>query len=320
MKLQTHIPLQKAENQIDYKSRIALLGSCFVENMGRKMDYYKIRSLVNPFGILFHPKAIETLVSRSINQEKYVEEEIFYHNERWHCFDAHSHLSHASQEKLITNLNEGLKTMYGSLVDSTHIIITLGTSWIYRNKQSNSVVANCHKVSQNEFSKELLSVKGIVESLGNIIDLVKGVNPNVQFIFTVSPIRHLKDGFVENQRSKAHLISAIHHLTDSPSNEGGRGEDYFPSYELMMDELRDYRFYEEDMLHPNELAINYIWEKFKKVWISENAFSTMDEIAAVQKGLFHNAFNPDSESHLAFQKSLRQKITSIQTRYPFIHF
>ncbi|MFS4457394.1 GSCFA domain-containing protein [Maribacter sp. 2304DJ31-5] len=319
MKLQTQIPLQKVNNQIDYQSRIMLLGSCFVENIGEKLKYYKFRSWQNPFGILFHPKAIETLVLRSVNDKRYAEEDVFYHNERWHCFDAHSSLSDASKEGLLQNLNNGLEVTRESLSKSTHIVLTLGTAWVYRNNRSNTVVANCHKVPQKEFAKALLSVTEVVESLGNTMEVIKSVNPNAQFILTVSPVRHIKDGFVENQRSKAHLITAIHQIIDK-NVVPGTIQGYFPSYEIMLDELRDYRFYETDMLHPNKQAIDYIWEKFKQVWILEESYQNMDQVDTIQRGLLHRPFNPNSEQHRTFLNSLQDKIKTLQNSYPFMDF
>lgn len=318
MKLQTQVPLQTADSQFDYQSQLLLLGSCFVENIGKKLDYYKFSSLQNPFGILFHPKAIENLLSKSIQAFQYTEEDIFYHNERWHCFDAHSDLSDVSKEELLRKLNDGLKATRQQMAKSTHLVITLGTAWVYRKITSNAIVANCHKVPQKEFAKDLLSVEKTVESLETIVDLIQSVNPTAQLIFTVSPVRHLKDGFVENQQSKAHLISAIGKVLSSRAQAGEMH--YFPSYEIMMDELRDYRFYKSDMVHPNELAVNYIWEKFKDVWISREAFTTMEKVEEIQRGMLHRPFNPKSTAHQKFLNSLHQKIADLQKVHSFIKF
>lgn len=313
MKLQTEIPFNKAGNQIGYESQIISLGSCFAENIGQKLDYFKFRQLQNPFGILFHPLAIEKLIERAVDERFYSKADVFFHNERWHCYDAHSELSDPSEETLLKSLNEVLDATRSHIVSASHCIITLGTAWVYRHTASYEIVANCHKVPQREFSKELLSIAEIVTSLQGIIKRIRSINPNVQFIFTVSPVRHLKDGFVENQLSKAHLIAAIHKLRKS-----GPMISYFPSYEIMMDELRDYRFYKRDMVHPNPLAIDYIWEKFKDVWVSEESRTTMTKIEAVQKGLRHRAFNPDSKQHQEFLSKLRSMKEEIQERHPHI--
>ncbi len=318
MKLQTQIPLQKVPNQIDYASQLLLVGSCFSENIGAKLQYYKFQTLQNPFGILFHPLAIENLISRVINKEYYTKEELFFLNERWHCFDAHSVLSDISKERLLETLNTQLLKTTEQLNIATHIIITLGTAWTYQIKESGKTVANCHKVPQKQFEKHLMSVTEITSSLQRTIFQIKTINKNVQLVFTVSPVRHLKDGFIENQRSKSNLIAALHETLGNHSLEAGGL--YFPAYELMMDELRDYRFYDKDMVHPNLLAIDYIWEKFVEVWISVEAEETLKKVDEIQKGLQHKPFNIKSLEHQKFKMSLQDKITNLQMLYPFMQF
>jgi hypothetical protein len=176
-------------------------------------------------------------------------------------------------------------------------------------------VANCHKVPQKKFLKELLSVEAISESLEAIVSLIKSINPQVSVIFTVSPVRHIKDGFVENTQSKSHLISAIHQVVEPRQQLY-----YFPSYEIMLDELRDYRFYKEDMLHPNTLAIQYIWERFQQVWISEEANQTMQDVDQIQKGLKHRPFNMESDAHQSFLQNLKTKQADLQSQFHHIQF
>lgn len=321
MNLQTKIPLEKqSKNLIDYNSNILLLGSCFSENIGKKLEYFKFQNLQNPFGILFHPKAIETLISNAVNQKEYSEDDIFFHNEQWHCFNAHSKLSNTSKEDLLNALNTHIKLTHQQIKKSTHIIITLGTAWAYRFLETNNLVANCHKVPQKQFKKEVLSVEDISSSLKNISDLIQNINSEASVIFTVSPVRHLKDGFVENTQSKAHLITAIHEFFNQKSSIVNRQSSYFPSYEIMMDELRDYRFYNEDMIHPNQTAINYIWESFKMVWVSEKTSKVMNEVDAIQKGLQHKPFNAESQAHQQFLQNLEAKINQLQSQYPNIKF
>ena len=316
MNLQTRIPLnQQTSCPIDYNSKIFLLGSCFSENIGEKLAYFKFQSAQNPYGILFHPKAIESLISGATNQKKYTEKDVFFFNERWHCFDVHSQLSSTVKQELLEKLNDAIKSTNRLLKNSTHIIITLGTSWIYRFLESDLIVANCHKVPQHKFVKELLSVDQITKSLDIIISLIKRVNPSANFIFTVSPVRHLKDGFVENQLSKSNLISALHHVKMIYDKTF-----YFPSYEIMMDELRDYRFYKEDMIHPNTIALDYIWEKFSESWISNESLVVTQQIMKIQKSLEHKPFNPESKEHLKFLESVQKQIKKVQEKYPEISF
>ncbi len=314
MKLQTIVPLEKSHHAIGYDSHILSLGSCFAEHIGNKLGYFKFRAVLNPFGILFHPLAIENLITRAISEKPYTETEVFFLNERWHCFDGHSILSDASQEKLLDRLNLGLEQTRQQIKMASHMFITLGTAWVYRNKVSNRVVANCHKVPQKQFTKELLSVDEVTTSLERIIKLLRSNNPGLQIIFTVSPVRHLKDGFMENQRSKSHLIASIHGVQIE------EGVSYFPSYEMMMDELRDYRFYAMDMVHPNDVAITYIWEKFKENWIKEEAHPVMEKVAEIQRGLQHRPFDPNSGQHLTFLESLDKKIKAIKQAFPFMEF
>ncbi len=315
MKLQTKIPLTPQENQIDYNSRVLLLGSCFVENIGEKLDYFKFQTLQNPFGILFHPIAIEKLVTRALENNLFTEEDIFFFNEQWHCFEAHSVLSTTTKEELLVQLNNNLKSLKNYLIKATHIIFTYGTAWVYRFKDTNSVVANCYKIPQNKFTKELLSIEEITNSIENTISLIKEVNPSSTFITTVSPIRHLKDGFVENTRSKAHLISSLLDMV-----EGISKIHYFHSYEILMDELRDYRFYKEDMIHPNSTAISIIWEAFNNVWIAEETKPIQKEIASIQMGLQHRPFNHERGEHQSFLKKLEFKIKTLQKEINHIKF
>jgi lysophospholipase L1-like esterase len=315
----TKIDIQKNQNSIDYNSKIVSLGSCFAENMGDKFQYFKFQSATNPFGIIFNPVSIERIINRVVNDILFTEEDIFFHNERWHCFEVHSDLSHSNQGEFLVNLNQILVETKKQLQEATHIIITYGTSWVYRNIEKGAIVANCHKVPQKQFSKELLSVTAIQESIENTIRLIQTINPNCSFIFTISPVRHLKDGFVENQWSKANLITAVHNNLQSKICNL-KSAVYFPSYEIMMDELRDYRFYAEDMLHPNQTAIDYIWERFGESFIDENSFKTMKEVQEIQKGLNHRSFNPDSEQHLKFISKLHQKINFIKEKFPHMHF
>jgi len=324
MNFTTKIPIQKSNFPINYNSKILLLGSCFGENMGEKFDYFKFQATINPFGIIFNVVSLEKLIHRSVENRKFNENDIFYHNDLWHCYEVHSELSNSDKEKFLSHLNSIIELTHRQITSLTHCIITLGTSWVYRNIESNEIVANCHKVPQKEFTKELLSISQTEESIENIISLTHSVNPNCNFIFTVSPVRHIKDGFTENTLSKAYLIVAIHSVLNQKFSTSlemtTQNCNYFPAFEIMMDELRDYRFYAEDMLHPNQIAIDYIWIQFFENYISESVFGLMNEICSIQKGLQHRPFNPNTESHQKFLKNLKTKMTTIEKKLPFISF
>ena len=316
MNFTTKIPITQNANPIDYNSKIVSFGSCFAENMGDKLLYYKFQTQVNPFGIIFNPFSIEKLIERVVLQRYFTKDDIFFFNERWHCYEVHSELSDADSEVFLSKLNQILSDTQKQLQQATHIIITYGTSWVYRHIETNAIVANCHKVPQKQFSKELLSIDSIQKSIQNTVSLIATLNPKCNFIFTVSPVRHLKDGFVENQVSKAHLIAAIYATTNTKQQT----LNYFPSYEIMMDELRDYRFYADDMVHPSPMAIDYIWERFAATQIDANAIATMELVQTIQKGLAHRPFNPYSESHQKFEANLKEKIATLEAQYSFMKF
>ncbi len=314
MKFSTHIPLQKAKNPIDYHAKVVSIGSCFSENIHQKLQYAKLSSICNPLGILFHSSAIETLLTHAVNKKVYTENEVFFHQERWHCFDAHSIASNPDKKKLLEYLNNAIQETHQAIKEATHLNITLGTAWVYRHIATDAIVANCHKIPQKQFLKELRTVTEITEDLAAIIDMVRSINPRVEFLFTLSPVRHLKDGFVENAQSKAHLLAAIHQVVNTTNTS------YFPSYEILMDELRDYRFYASDMVHPNETAIGYIWERFRESWVSEEAQKTLETVEKIQRGLAHKPFHQDSEAHQKFVKSLDGQLQKLQEQFPNITF
>lgn len=319
MQFRTQIPISKTNNPIDYNSKIISIGSCFAENMAEKFDYFKFQNETNPFGIIFNPVSIDKIISRIIKQELYTEKDVFFYNERWHSYEVHSDLSNRDRQELLETLNKAISETYKHLKEATHIIITFGTSWIYRNIESNEIVANCHKVPQKQFSKELLPVDVIQKSIQNTIDCIVSLNPGINFIFTVSPVRHIKDGFAENQLSKSHLFAALHQVLKTHHSQLIT-YNYFPSYEIMMDELRDYRFYAEDMLHPNQIAIDYIWKLFSENYISETSILTMQEVSEIQKSLLHRSFNPESEQHQKFLAKLQEKIKGIEKKGLHIRF
>lgn len=315
MKFQTQIPIPKSDFPIDYNAKLLSLGSCFAENMGNKFEYFKFSISINPFGIIFNPISLEKLIVRSLHKKYFTLNDIFFHNEAWHCYEVHSELSNPNKEEFLKTLNELIDSTNQHINTLTHCLITLGTSWVYRHVETNQIVANCHKVPQKEFVKEFLSIPQIETSLKNIIEEISTVNPNCKFIFTVSPVRHIKDGFVENNISKAHLIAALH-----SSNFQLPTSNYFPSYEIMMDELRDYRFYTEDMLHPNQTAIDYIWIKFFENYVDEKEFEVMQQVCDIQKALHHRPFHPNSESHLKFLENLNKKINTLVKKHPHFQF
>ena len=315
MKLTTPIKLAKQNPPINYSSKVLLLGSCFAQNIGAKLEYYKFQQCTNPFGILFHPVAIEKLVTRAIDQKWFSASDVFFQNEQWHCFLAHSKLSNTSQEELIAALNLALEKLRTSLIKASHVVFTFGTAWVYRHLQRDTVVANCHKVPQKEFVKQLLSPDDVSDVSLGIETKLRTINPTCSIINTVSPVRHIKDGLLANSRSKAHLIAGVQEIV-APEKLNY----YFPSYEIMMDELRDYRFYKEDLIHPNQTAIAIIWNAFKTSWVCPETTAMQNKIATIQSGKLHKPFNEHSKAHMLFKKDLEIQILQVQEQLPWARF
>ena len=315
MKLTTPIKLSRQNPPINYSSKVLLLGSCFAQNMGAKLEYYKFQQCTNPFGILFHPVAIEKLITRAVNHTWFTSKDVFLQNEQWHCFLAHSKLSNTSEEDLISALNSALEKLRFSLLEASHVVFTFGTAWVYKHLEKDTIVANCHKVPQKEFVKQLLSPDDVSDVLLGIETKLRTINPTCSIINTVSPVRHIKDGLLANSRSKAHLIAGVQEIV-SPEKLNY----YFPSYEIMMDELRDYRYYKEDLIHPNQTAIAIIWNAFTGSWICPETAALQKKIATIQCGMLHTPFNENSKAHIHFKKDLETKISEIKEQLPWATF
>ncbi|HFS67247.1 MAG TPA: GSCFA domain-containing protein [Flavobacteriia bacterium] len=300
MNFRTEINIPKNKNLIDYNSKIVLLGSCFSDSIGKKFHYFKFNTTINPFGVIFNPVSLEKLILRCLNNQKFSKQDFILYNEKWQSLDLHSQLAQTDLDSAILIANQQLRQTKKQLLEASHIYITLGTSWVYRYLKKDEIVANCHKIPQTKFKKELLSVTTVKNSLQTIIKNIKKSNEYAVITLTVSPVRHVKDGFTENNLSKSHLISAVHSVTNNKDIL------YFPSYEIVMDDLRDYRFYKSDMLHPNQIAIDYIWRKLQNSSIKESVYTTMKKVASIQKRLQHKPFNPNTKKHQDFLKKLEQ--------------
>jgi hypothetical protein len=301
LNFRTEIKITESYPTINHESKILLLGSCFSENIGNKLAFFKFKQKTNPYGVLFHPKAIETLVNDCIDEKQYLGSDLFSFNDLFHSYHHHSSFSNSSEEKVLYKINNAIQNTTFFLKKASHLVITLGTAWAYRHKKTGNIVANCHKIPQKAFEKVLLSTNEIEECLHRIQKRVIAFNPSLKIIFTLSPVRHLKDGFTENTLSKSHLNAAIHQICKAENCF------YFPAYEIVMDDLRDYRFYKKDMLHPNAVAIDYIWEQFSKNWISEGSKEHFKIIESIQKGLLHKPFQEESPEYLKFLKNLESK-------------
>ena len=300
--------------KINHSHQLFLAGSCFTEQIGAKLAHHKFRIIDNPHGILFNPISISKAISSYIQNKRYTESELFFHNELWGSWDHHTKFSSIHQSECLNKINASQKAAHQSLKNGDWLILTLGSSFAYQ-IENERVVANCHKVPTDKFVKKLYNATEIVDLLDQMIQELKLFNPKLKIIFTISPVRHLRDGFVENNRSKANLISAVHQLTEKyPSVL------YFPSYELIIDDLRDYRFFAEDMVHPNYAATNYVWEKFLATCIDEDSKQLMKEISIIRNARNHKPFNPESAQHQKFLSTNLEKVLKLKETHSYIDF
>lgn len=318
MLLTTAVEIPTREITITHKSNLLFIGSCFAGNIGAKLSESKFRVQLNPFGILYNPLSIAYTLERIMNRELFHEQspEIFYHQERWHSYMHHSDFSCREQSDTIDKINSTLLEASDKLNSLDYLIVTYGTAYVYRRKEDNRVVGNCHKLPAKEFTRELLSVDEIIKCTAPIIERMTAERPTAKIVFTVSPIRHLRDGAHDNQRSKATLLLAIEELRRLfPNNTA-----YFPAYEIMLDELRDYRFYAEDMIHPSPVAIEYIWEKFQTFSFDSSTMATNKEINEIMRALAHRPFDEHSQNYQRFIQETLRKIELLKEREPYIDF
>lgn len=295
MKFRTELELSKSDIEIKHSSSVLILGSCFSENMAHRLQQNKFPVSCNPFGILFTPKAIENALERIYSHTLYERSEIASYKDRYFSWDHHSSYSGLDPEKVLKKINQQICESNELLPGHKVVFVTLGTAWVYELKKAQVMVANCHKVPGDNFTKVLLTDVEIKNSLRNICQILFDANPEVKIVFTVSPVRHLKDGMVANNLSKSKLITAVHDMVAHFEQVS-----YFPSYELLVDDLRDYRFYAEDLLHPNSQALDYVWSKFSTVYFNEETQGWNQVIRKIQKSVQHRAFNPNSIAHKKF--------------------
>jgi len=286
------------EKKISYKNKSAFIGSCFTENIGKKMENLRFPVLTNPFGILYNPVSIAECISLCLKGLDFFEKDLIFFNDKWLSFKHHGRFSNEDRKEVLATINMELQLGKLFLKESNLLFLTFGTSWVYKHKETNQIVANCHKIPSNEFEHFSLGLSEIVDIYVQLLDELHRFNSGLNVIFTVSPVRHWKDGPVNNQKSKSTLILAVHELVKKFDFVS-----YFPSYELMMDDLRDYRFYSDDFFHPNQMAIDYIWSKFKETYIDVKSIEIAEEVNKLNKALAHRPFYPNSQAYKKFIES-----------------
>lgn len=315
LKFRTKIDIPSPDFQINYQYPILSVGSCFADKIGKQLQNMHYQVVLNPFGVLYNPISIRNSVALLLNEYSFVEEDLFFNNGLWHSFQHHSSFSRVDKEACLLLINTALANARRALEDTKILVLTFGTAWIYELEETGKVVSNCHKLPADNFYRRRLNVDDILDSFGGLLEYLKVRLPDLQIIMTVSPVRHLKDGFAGNQMSKATLLLAVQEFVEELDYVH-----YFPAYEIMMDDLRDYRFYKEDLVHPNKVAVDYIWEEFKTSFLSEEEEPLRKKIAQLQQAIAHKPFNPASTAHQKFVQKQLNIIKRLGTQAPYLNF
>lgn len=311
MNFRTKVELPEKVTEIRHSDRLILFGSCFVENIGNLLSANKFVCNVNPYGVLYNPFSIADGLRRIIREPVYGQDELFQWEGMWHSWMHHGSFSADSPEECLQKINGRMHAASEELSVADWLIVTWGTSFVY--SHDGTVVGNCHKLPAASFERSCMGVSEIVGLWRTLLTELKDKNPKLKVLFTVSPIRHAKDGMHGNQLSKARLLLAVEELCNEFDHCF-----YFPSYEILMDELRDYRFYADDMLHPSALAVEYIWNCFCRTYFSNETLHVMKEWNEIQKGLQHKPFRPESDTYRQFLSQIMLKIERIKQKFPYI--
>lgn len=314
MKFRTEIPVGKYPFDLDYQSKILFLGSCFSDNVSKLLIQSGFSVKSNPFGVLYNPISIKNALELLIEKKRFKSEDLFLHNGAYHSFSHHGSFSDASEDKALEKINTEIDTNHQYLKEADILFITLGTAYVYQDVKTESIVSNCHKLPAKNFNHFALTADEISTEYKSLIEKLKVINPKIKLVFTVSPIRHWKDGAHENQLSKATLHLAISQL----QKELG-GVFYYPSYELVMDDLRDYRFYSDDLVHLNSQAVSYIYEHFQNTFYSEQSKLIEKRVLKLKQALNHRAFSPESKEHQEFLQNTEDKIEQLKKEFPAIN-
>ena len=298
---------------IAYTDNILLIGSCFTEHIYDRLQQHRFRVLSNPHGILFNPLSVASSIDGYIEGRQYKPGDLFYLNELWNSWDHHTRFSNTDPGAALEGINRSQAAASAFIKKADCIIITLGTAFQYYLTETGVPVANNHRAPAQWFVKKLLPITEVIHSLETALQKLFAINPFVQVLFTISPVRHIRDGVVENNRSKARLIEAVHTLCT-----GSDKIHYFPAYELIIDILRDYRFYDIDFVHPNYMATTYVWEHFVKSCIAPQAHPIMQQVQEIITARSHRSRFPQTMAHRKFKESYAAKTKALMEKYPFL--
>ena len=313
----TEIKIPELPFKLDYSGGMMLMGSCFSENIGQKLLDLKFRIDMNPFGILYNPESIANSLQILMEKRLFVSEDLFFDQGTWNSFHHHSRFSDVDREIALANMNERISASHEFLKNVDFLVVTFGTAWVYELRQTGQVVSNCHKIPASKFKRFRLGVFEVVEKWRELLETLWQFNPKLKVLFTVSPIRHWKDGAVENQLSKSTLLLAVDQLR---RGFGKKQISYFPSYEIVMDELRDYRFYAEDMLHLSSVAVDHIFMKFEQAVIAPEASKTAGQVLKIIRAMQHRPFNKQSDEYRKFLNASIEEIERLEKANPLLDF
>ena len=315
MQLLTPTQISPLQPPLRHSDRLIVMGSCFAEHIGRRLVEMKWRAQVNPFGVLYNPLSISEALERMLACRPYTEDELVcFPDGGWNTWLHYSRYSHPDKGEALAAINASFMQASALLRQADMLIITLGTAWVYRLKETGQVVGNCHKVPERDFLRQRLTVEEIVDTYTALLAQLWAVNPGVRVLFTVSPVRHLKDTLHGNQLSKATLLLAVDELCSRYPEQ----LHYFPAYEVVMDELRDYRFYAEDMAHPSGQAVEYVWSRFVEHMADREAQTFIEQWSKLARALAHRPFHPEGEEYKKFVQQNIVKINALKERYPYL--
>ncbi len=305
--------LKKLPQQVNIQQGMLLVGSCFAEEIGAKLSERKFNSLVNPHGILYNPLSVCESVNDYIANKKYTQADTFMHDELWRSFNHHGKFTDVNVDACLQNINHKISEAHQQLKNAKWLVLTFGSAFAYTH--NDKIVANCHKLPSSQFKKALLTKEQIVDAWQKQIIVLKEFNPQLNIMFTISPVRYVRDGVIENNRSKGILLDAVHTLIQQNPNCF-----YFPAYEIVIDELRDYRFFKEDLVHPNHLAINYVWQKFVDAACDDETKNFIVDYEPIMRSLQHRDLQQETSASIKFKKALEEKQSAFKKKYPFVTF
>lgn len=313
MDFRTQIPVAPLPCKVGYEHKMLLVGSCFAASLAERLQHLKFAAMGNPFGVLYNPVSVAQSLLRMGEKRLLTASDLRCGNGLWFSHTHYSRFAHPDRNECLRRINESILRGAWGLRTADFLVVTLGASWVYRLRETGEVAACCHKMPDREFERCFLSPDETAATLCDMVRRVRIKNPSVHAIFTVSPIRHWKDGAHGNQLSKAALLLAVEQTLQKTENAS-----YFPAYEIMHDELRDYRFYASDMLHPSEVAVEYIWEKFVQAAFSDSAKKTMAEVKQLLAAKAHRPLNADTPEHRNFLKAQQQNLLQLKQRLPHL--